>query len=395
MTFTCSANLEFASKKINGICLASKPSMQLTNSAPSFADYPLMTGRLSKWNSLQIEQLEFDYWTVEQIVSIFSAVTDLKLLVNSSHQIAFLAVLLTHCQWRGQLTELLFFIFDETAITDQFSCFLTAINGLSSLQALAIKIPHAVEEILGLNNLKALAWLKVVSVKIDSWFVPLFMRSLERYAADNAHLQVHLFSNGNSLLNLDEPLRGRVVRYVNSGVEDHANSIPFLCRHFSSLTSLTLFTQKPAEEMETLFQAVAQLPNLVHLELVAFFPESPSVEEERLPFRPLTQLPSVRALDLFLLINSHAQVEWLNLGWTLPNCQAIHLRLFSCKACRVYFTFEFCSDDAQNFGLVPVHTKALECYKAALHKLHRGVHPKKIILAAEELPLEELPLKEE
>ncbi|KAH9400789.1 hypothetical protein TYRP_002365 [Tyrophagus putrescentiae] len=227
LTFTCSANLEFASKKINGICLASKPSMQLTNSVPSFADYPLMTGRLSKWNSLQIEQLEFDYWTVEQIVSIFSAVTDLKLLVNSSHQIAFLAVLLTHCQWRGQLTELLFFIFDETAITDQFSCFLTAINGLSSLQALAIKIPHAVEEIPGLNNLKALVWLKVIAVKIDSWFVPLFMRSLERYAADNAHLQVHLFSNGNSLLNLDEPLRGRVVRYVNSGVEDHANSIPF------------------------------------------------------------------------------------------------------------------------------------------------------------------------
>src|SRR5699024_9524906 len=74
--------------EINAISLSSEPAMKLTNGGggggePSFPDYPLTTYRISKWNCLQVDRsLERpDIPTIELLVYIFSAVTDLAFLV--------------------------------------------------------------------------------------------------------------------------------------------------------------------------------------------------------------------------------------------------------------------------------------------------------------------------
>lgn len=376
--------VEVIKKEISKFSLSCNPSMQLTSGEP-FPDYPAMTDRLSQWNCLR---LKLDTPNIEQIVYVFSAVTDLKLIVRSNDQIESLLHLLSHPQWTGQLSNLLFHNYCDLS-PELASRLITAINGLSALQHLAIKFGRGEAEIPGLSTLTILAQLKTITVEFGDKCVRPFLRSLERNATENVNLQVHLFAEDNdALFSLSEPFRNQIVRYGRHLTLNYtSDNIPLLCSQFSFLTYLFVFCTSTAE-IGPLFTALSQLQQLVCLNLGLVDAEDHS-EDELLPL-PLTQLPSVRALDLTLVSNNHSTLQWLNLSWTLPNCQAIHFRFFGCLTCKVNFSNAFINRYLT--GSVPIHTKALECYrKAALHKLHRGVHLKKIILAMEKLPLDQLP----
>ncbi|KAH9402792.1 hypothetical protein TYRP_015549 [Tyrophagus putrescentiae] len=204
-------NLSLLTYKINYFSFASKPSMKLLMDIPgeTFPDYP-MTTRLSKWNILRLDQLRLiDTATIEQIVTIFSAVTDLKFITIGSKHIDTLVSLLQHPNWQRQLTNLMV---DGTYwMKSQLAGkLILAINGLTALQHLALDWYNNIKVL----DLHILAQLKTVVFKSDSNRLSAFLRSLERNAADNAHLEVHLLSkDSEALLTLSQPLRSRIVRY--------------------------------------------------------------------------------------------------------------------------------------------------------------------------------------
>ncbi|KAH9400771.1 hypothetical protein TYRP_002346 [Tyrophagus putrescentiae] len=202
--------VEVIKKEISKFSLSCNPSMQLTSGEP-FPDYPAMTDRLSQWNCLR---LKLDTPNIEQIVYVFSAVTDLKLIVRSNDQIESLLHLLSHPQWTGQLSNLLFHNYCDLS-PELASRLITAINGLSALQHLAIKFGRGEAEIPGLSTLTILAQLKTITVEFGDKCVRPFLRSLERNATENVNLQVHLFAEDNdALFSLSEPFRNQIVRYA-------------------------------------------------------------------------------------------------------------------------------------------------------------------------------------
>ncbi|KAH9407317.1 hypothetical protein TYRP_012867 [Tyrophagus putrescentiae] len=132
------SNLDKVKDQINYYSLASKPAMQPLMDIPgepSFPDYP-MTTRLSKWHCLKIDSTrQIDTATIEQIVNIFSAVTDLKFIFRYSVPVV---ALLHHPNWRCQLTNLMV---DRTRLMrNQLAReLISAINGLTALQYLALR----------------------------------------------------------------------------------------------------------------------------------------------------------------------------------------------------------------------------------------------------------------
>ena len=356
-------DLKILKDRINSFSLASKPVMQPLMGIPgesSFPDYPLTTTRLSKWNCLQIGLTEqIDTSTIEQIVNIFSAVTDLKFI--TSHY-GWLFPLLQHPIWQCQLTN-----FMVDMIGNHKGCeLITAINGLSALQCLALKWYNHFD----LPHLSILAQLKVVALSLNN--LQPFLSSLERYATDNADLQVHLISGDiNALLSLSQPLRSRIVCYGTGYLDYTRHPVPLLCSQFSSLTYLNILNIG-VTDVVPLFTALSQLHHLVHLRLLVDL-----IIGEELPpaHRPLAQLNSVRAFELSLFISSHSQVQWLNLPVTMPNLQTILIEEFSCGSCRVEI------DRLINRNSSPLNSsKTLNCLQSSLFTLHSGVPLNRFIL---------------
>ncbi|KAH9397843.1 hypothetical protein TYRP_004170 [Tyrophagus putrescentiae] len=83
-----SLDMETTEEKIDSFFLASKPSMkQLKDDGVPFPDFPMSNAHLSKWNCLQLNSCEkLDSSTIEQIVSVFSAVTDLKFISDGTDE---------------------------------------------------------------------------------------------------------------------------------------------------------------------------------------------------------------------------------------------------------------------------------------------------------------------
>ena len=360
--------------RISSFSLASEPSMQqlLDITGETFPDYP-MTTCLSKWNILRLEQLrQLDTATIEQIVTIFSAVTELKFFTSENEHIDTLVSLLQHPNWQCQLTNLMV---DGTRLTvsETFEIdsqlageLITAINGLTALQLLALdwnkhaKIP----------DLSILAQLKIVVFKC-LFNLGSFLRSLKRNAIDNADLQVHLLArNTKALLTLSPPLRNRIVRYGLGRLSYTRGQVPLLCNQFRFLTSLSLYPIK-STKVGQLFSDLSQLHQLIHLEIGVDFD---GVKKKLPPARPLAQLNSLRALELSLSITSHSQIEWLNLPWTMPNLKTIFFFGFDCNCCKVWFSPY---DDDLPLLSSP---KALDCFRLSLFNLHPGVPLNQIIL---------------
>ncbi|KAH9390138.1 hypothetical protein TYRP_007687 [Tyrophagus putrescentiae] len=362
---------------INYFSLASKPSMLLLKDIPdeTFPDYP-MTTRLSKWNILRLDQLRLiDTANIEQIVTIFSAVTDLKFMTNNSKHINILVSLLQHPIWQRQLTNLM--VDGTSGIGSQLAGdLITAINGLTSLQMLAISWCNYAH----VPDMSILAQLKVV-VFYSGDNLSTFLRSLERYAADNADLKVHLISHDTeALLTLSQPLRSRIVRYGLGELRytDYNDQVPLLCSQFRSLTSLSLkFIE--TTKVGQLFTDLAQLHQLIHLQL-GVYSKGGEDDLSPLPARPRVQLDSVKALDLHLHITSHSQIEWLNLQWTMPNLKTIYIEYFKCDSCGA----QFAGVDYNNRKWTINSSDFLKCFRSSLLNLHPGVPMKRFILQSGE-----------
>ncbi len=354
---------------INSFSLASKPSMQQLKAIPgeTFPDYP-MTTHLSEWNILRLNQLRLiDTATIEQIVTIFSAVTDLKFITIGSRHIDALVSLLQHPNWQCQLTNLMVegtFRMDSQLAGE----LIPAINGLTALQQLALDWDNYTE----VPNLSILDQLKTVVFKSDNSNA--FLRSLERYATDNADLEVHLISDDTeALLTLSQPLRSRIVCYGWDPLYYTDDQVPLLISQFRSLTSLTFWPIEPTE-VGPLFSNLSQLHQLIHLEFGVDFRE----DENELPALPLAQLNSVRALNLQLHTTSHSQIEWLNLPRAMPNLKTIYIWMFNCSSCGAQFGLF--DRNSHLLGSSP----ALACYRASLFNLHLGVPLKRFILLSGE-----------
>ncbi len=373
------SDLDNIINQINFYSLASKPAMRPLMDIPgepSFPHYP-MTTHLCKWHILKIDSTrQIDTATIEQITTIFSAVTDLKFMTDLQKDDRRLVALLQHPNWQCQLTNLLV---DKTlGMSDQQGCeLITAINGLPALRHLSLDwITYGDHP-----DLTILAQLKVVVFR--SYRVGTFVRSLERHATDNADLQVHLFSMDiEGLLSLSQPLHRRIV-YFELEVRFLALSdATRLCSQFRFLTSLNMGVI-PFTEIGPLFAALSQLHQLVHLELVVDQEsdeegeEDEEEDEEKLPpARPLAQMNSLRALELYLSIESHSDIKWLNLPWTMPNLQSIYIQKFSCASCKVDF------HGWQNSGLPVLNSpEALTCFQSSLFTLHFGVSLNRFILS--------------
>ncbi len=355
--------------RINYFSLAFKPSMQQLKAIPgeTFPDYP-MTTHLSEWNILRLDQLRLiDTATIEQIVTIFSAVTDLKFITIGSRHIDALVSLLQHPNWQCQLTNLMVegtFRMDSQLAGE----LIPAINGLTALQQLALDWDNYTE----VPDLPILAQLKTVAFKSER--LSAFLRSLERYAADNAHLEVHLISNDiEALLILSQPLHSRVVRYGQDPLYYTNHRVPLLCSQFRSLISLE-FDGIKSTKVGPLFTDLSQLHQLIHLKFGVNFSE---VKEDELPLpaRPLVQLNSLRAVELRLEITSHSQIEWLNLPRTMPNLKTIYINFFNCDSCKVRLR-GYCTFAPQ------LISSTFACFRASLFNLHPGVPQNRLILSS-------------
>ena len=371
-------DLKILKNRINSCSLASKPVMQPLMDIPgepSFPDYPMpVSARLSKWHCLVVDSAEqIDTATIEQIVYIFSAVTDLKFEINHN---GLLSALLQHPTWQCQLTNLI-----VREVRGTFSVcareLITAINGLTALQCLALDWFGGT----ALPDMTILAQLKVVAFR--SYNLRGFVRSLELYATDNAHLQVHLISDDTDrLLSLSQPLHNRILRFKGDRSMNSFNDrVPLLCSQFRSLTSLSIY-RIYTPGVVPLFIALSQLHQLVHLGLgVSLW------SDEEVPARPLAQLNTVRALELNLNIAFHSEAQWLNLPVTMPNLQTIYIKVFNCWSCHVHIGRHIDRD-----SLPLNHSDALNCLQSSLF-IHPGVPLNRLILecknkciSAEKLP---------
>ncbi|KAH9407340.1 hypothetical protein TYRP_012892 [Tyrophagus putrescentiae] len=334
------SDLDNIQNQINYYSLASKPAMRPLMDIPgepSFPHYP-MTTHLCKWHCLKIDSTrQIDTATIEQITTIFSAVTDLKFMTDFQKDERRLVALLQQPNWQCQLTNLMVGV--AWCVYGPVACqLITAINGLTSLKQLALDCRYYTAH----PDLTILAQLKVVAFR--SYRVGTFVRSLERHAADNADLQVHLFSDDiKGLLSLSQPLHRRIVYFELDVRFLDLSDATRLCSQFRFLTSLIMGVI-PFTEIGPLFAALSQLHQLVHLELVVDQEsdeegeEDEEEDEEKLPpARPLAQLNTLRALELYLNIESHSEIKWLNLPVTMPNLQTIYIQGFCCVSCNVKF----------------------------------------------------------
>ncbi|KAH9394882.1 hypothetical protein TYRP_004944 [Tyrophagus putrescentiae] len=265
-------------------------------------DYQPRAAPVSKWNSLQFSNIHQDALpTVEEVVTVlFSAVTNLSFVgcyMNYPCSIEYLTALLQHPHWASQLTSLT--LNDSRKLSDELvHPLFSAINSLTALKHLVLNM-EIYEEI---PDLPILAQLKS-SICRPCW--PHF----ESHAVGNDNLQVHLnvfaYDDENALIALkNHPLRSRIVCLKGLSFK---NFVPFQHgQQFPSLTSLQLggYPGWSPPEVKTLFTALSQLPQLVHFLLSVDLSDL----DDSSP-RLLTQLSSVRALDLNLYIKSHSQIH--------------------------------------------------------------------------------------
>ena len=391
ITDTNDANLFRLKDAVNSYSLASYPSMQSLMDIPgepSFPLYPLATTTpFNHWNVLQLSQLRLalDTAIIEQIATIFSAVTDLMFITFSGTYCEHLVTLLLHPTWQCQLTNLMAkgACERDSQVAQEL---VTAINGLPALQQLALHWDNPID----LPDLTILAQLKVVV--FDSAKLKAFLRSLEQYATDNADLQVHLLTDDTkALFTLSQPLHSRVVSCKAGEHFMPLSTALRLCGEFRFLTSLSI-KKVWSTEVGQLFTALSQLQQLVHLGAGIVW-DNKKVPAAPRPPRPLSQMNSLQALEVLLFIDSHSDVEWLNLPWTMPNLQTIYTSSFCCASCKVSF-FGWRSSTLS----LLTSPSALPCFQHSLFTLHSGVPLNRVILGfpgAESISAEKLLLQRE
>ncbi|KAH9393023.1 hypothetical protein TYRP_006124 [Tyrophagus putrescentiae] len=327
-------------KIINSFFISSRPNLQkLKDDCGGAIDIQPKAVRVSKWNSLVFSgSCQEDLPTVEEIATVlFSAVTSLVFIANQpswiigfNEKCQYLVALLQypplHPHETTQLESLVLgldglFSSKKTRASVTYKL-VVALNALTALQQLAVHFDFGYEYP-DIPALTVLDQLKVLVLKLE-WDKSFFLNSIGEQAAANVNLKIHL--QGYSAENLS--------KYIDDWPE------PLLSR---------------------------QNRQLLHLEWRLDLKDQQNLD--RSPTPPF-QLTSVRALTLNLYIDDHSQAEWLHLPRTLPNCQAIHLRDFYCKRCRVNL-WECLRGDFYTEDSKPTNSAtALQCLRDVLSKLY-------------------------
>lgn len=348
-----------------------------------------------KWNCLLFNKT-IDVPTIELIVTIFSAVIDLKVtLVNTEH-LKFLTTLLQHPKWSHQLSS--FTLYVDSSLHSQNDCitdeqaehFFTAINGLFALKHLALSwsIKTAFYNLSIISQLKEIA-INFYNSDYQKSHMLIFSRSLELYASKNVDLQVQLYSPCmwdyymECLLTLSAPTRDRIVQLSslsNLSICFIYINVPHLLTQFTFLTSLNVAVGP--RNYKKLFTVLSRLSHLVELGLSIYTIKTEDENQERdiiaeefkfdLFSRPIAQLKTVKSLVLELRITLHSQVAWLNLQWTLPNLQCISIEVMHCENCKVH-----CETLSEKYLKNETFSK---CFRSILTDLNPSVHSSQIYL---------------
>ena len=320
---------------------------------------------------------------INLLATIFSAVTDLKLLYNADHFERALA-LLQRGSWftSGQSSASASASASEASLTlihyhywispAEAARLFTALRRLPPvLQHLAIEwqsnLPLRLFAFRPSFTTRSfaplLARLKVLTVMLFDRHTTSFLRHLQKAAASRGRrrrtslpLQLHLLSktaspedlfaaHSNSLCRRRRPLHWTLVRYGKRELDFSRDRVPQLCATFPSLCSLSISGLSTGAHLSALFASLSSLPALLHLELnvdlslVFLQEEEEEQEQEEQPLQ--LQVPvssSVRALDLWLTSAScHDLLPtrlWLALmAWALPRLQVLCLKDLRCTAC--------------------------------------------------------------
>ncbi len=323
----------------------------LTNSDGS-PQFPMH--RLTKGNHFPLgDNDRQNLITLKQITSTFPSISELIFVSSFGQKLALLTEMLQNDHWRGQLISLKV-IFNGYPYYNNpiiLQPLFTAINSLSALKYLTLKE-------IKLYDLPILAQLKKISCDYeDSLLI-----SIKEYAAKNTgKLSVEVFEVLDDCENetlpakfskLSKQLRDSITFLRFSTLDANLLS---RCTSFPNLTLLSL-SFFPSEHGH-LFPALSQLHQLLQLNLRTFFftmdPELPTLR---------AHLPSVKALDLYLSLDSHLQVNWLNLPETMPNLQAMHLNIANCRSCEAK-----CLQDK-----LPANISERNCLRDVLQDLHHS-----------------------
>ncbi|KAH9395880.1 hypothetical protein TYRP_020294 [Tyrophagus putrescentiae] len=349
------------------------------------------TARLTRRNYLLVEEEDqlFDQATIELIVTaVFSAITELVFIWQSSALGENLLALLRRPQWARQLTSLEVCHLDNLGGSpneDHSNPYgeplsrrlAAAINELPALQCLSMSsydnFPLLPPDLCRMTQLQVLA-IYAWEDSGDSPTAEASLRSLERYAADNVNneeedhhhhhrLQVHLsgWLPTERLHSLSPALRRRIVRFDLSELSWADFDVPRLCRHFPSLNTLSVSVEAAPRPIRALFAALSSLPQLVHLAL--------DMTRER-----------PRTLDLELRITSSKLPLWLNLPVVMPQLQALHLEQFYC----VRRAIDLCNFLEQKANSSSSYSTNLKYFRSTLPLLHPGVPHEQFILGRSE-----------
>ena len=376
-------------KIINSFFISSRPNLQqLTDNRGKAIDLQPKAVRVNRWNSLKFwRNCQEDLPTVEEIATVlFSAVTSLVFIAddynlgNLDESFQYLVALLQHPHLAIQLESLVLgldggFLNKDTRASLTYELMAT-LNALPALQLLAVDFDFYYEDP-EMPALVVLAQLKVLVVKLGlEYNEAFFLCAISEQAADNVDLQIHLedgaaYEVSKYTDNWSKSLYSRVVRL--GVIEDRFWCGSEICPLFPSLTSFSLVVRS-CEAFSTnyvpLITALSQHnQQLLHLGLTLDLVDQQNLNPISAP-PPLSlpQLTSVRALTIELRLGGHSQAELLHLPWTLPKCQAIHLRNFYCQRCRVELSQILRGDYTEHSQ--PTNSAALQCLRDVLSKLY-------------------------
>ncbi len=348
--------------------IESEPSVRLLKKADGS---PLEPPPLTAADCLLLDELS-NIITAQQIIAAFPCVTELVFLgrSNGEEYQQYLVEMLVSPVWRGQLTRLRLIDRSSSGCRQQRRLF-AAINGLTSLRQLTLDL---VSGDLSLLNLSALGQLETVHIDCLQGLVS-FLDCLQQYAASGLSQRggaalprvelIHISDYLKELGTLSLPLRRLVARLVEEEpMSGPRRSIASVLTTYPALSSLAL--RIPPWLVRQVFADLASLGGggLFHLRLDVDFDgrfnfdhtgnigsdddslcsysynynegEAEDRWADWRPFRPpVAALPSVRALDLWVALTSHADLEWFNLPVTMPALEALHLGVFDCARCMV------------------------------------------------------------
>lgn len=318
----------------------------------------------------------FYAWTAKLIMAAFPFVTELNFVNLSSIESAnknLSELLDVNRGWSKRLTavRLKDNCVCQVSPRDSLKLLFEAINSLPSLKRLSIDV-RSVQIANSLRNLPILSRLKEIRLSLyREDFLKYFLSSVEKYAADNGALRIDLiraekavhglldpYPKNSEAPTLESSIRERIIRVTGISPFFFLSLIKLFADSFPLLSSISLsFDGKPRNCAPTFAALSERLSHLRHLHIFLNFSKDASLgsgswdtyprEDDQVvevledghqiirPVSPTAALPSVVALELEVIVESHFDVQWLNIPVTMPNLQAIHFGRYNCVRCNV------------------------------------------------------------